>query len=94
MTNLEMNATFTRLAALERQQKELEKTVKEIRELLKAEMNARNIEKIELPDFTATAKITVTNRIDSAKLKKEQPELYKEYTTETISQPLRYTGVK
>lgn len=94
MTNLEMNATFTRLAALERQQKELEKTVKEIRELLKAEMNARNIESIELPDFNATAKITVTNRLDSARLKKEQPSLYKEYTTESISQPLRYTGVK
>lgn len=94
MTNLEMNATFTRLAALERQQKELEKTVKEIRELLKAEFNARNIEEIQLDDYTATAKIIVSNRIDSKRLNEERPDIYQEYTTQTISQPLKYKGVK
>ncbi len=73
--------------ALEADKKEIELKMAECQNILKDAMKEN--ETAFIGDQKITWKAQFSNRIDSARLKKEKPEIYEEYVKQSISRPFK-----
>ena len=65
--------------------------VEAIKDCIKAEMNARNVEELEAGQYIARFTTVLSNRFDTTAFKKEHIEMYKMYTKQTTSRRFSIT---
>lgn len=65
--------------------------VEAIKDCIKAEMNARNVEELECGQYIARFTSVLSNRFDSTAFKKEHAEMYKMYTKQISSRRFSIT---
>ena len=65
--------------------KELEEQAETLKQSMIREMDAQQAEKLQAGPFEIRYTLTESNRLDSAKLKAEQPDIYAAYTKLTTS---------
>jgi predicted phage-related endonuclease len=74
-----------KLQEIEAQRKALEEQAEKLKEEIKADMERKGVDEIETPNFSIRWKEIVSNRLDSAALKKALPEIYKQYARQITS---------
>lgn len=72
-------ATVTELQKLKRMQEELAAEIDALQDAIKAHMNAENVDAINAGGFKIAWKEVTSTRIDTAALRKDFPEIWKEY---------------
>ena len=92
MTNIELRAMVAQLQELEGFMAEISGEVEAIKDSIKAEMNNRNVETIELEDRVIRYQTILSNRFDSTAFKKVMPEVYKAYTKQVTSHKFSIAG--
>ena len=92
MTNIELRAMVAQLQELEGFMAEISGEVEAIKDNIKAEMNDRNVETIELEDRVIRYQTILSNRFDSTAFKKVMPEVYKAYTKQVTSHKFSIAG--
>ena len=83
MTNIE--AKIEELRALEELIEEAKAEAEAIKDEIKAEMLKRNTEEMVVGTHIVRWTTVLSNRFDSTAFKKVMPEVYKEYTKQSIS---------
>lgn len=66
-------------------QEEATAVLEEIKDQIKAEMTARNVEELTAGQYTARFTTVLSNRFDSTAFKKVLPDVYKAYTKQVTS---------
>lgn len=69
----------TELQELKRMQEELAAEIEARQDAIKAHMNAENVDTIHIDGFRVSWKEVTSTRIDTAALRKDFPEIWKEY---------------
>ena len=82
-------AQILKLKDIEAQISELKKKADEIKDKMKAEMG--NEEHVEVDGFKVNYTIVISTTLDSTKLKKELPDLWKKYSKEGITRRFSIT---
>ncbi len=59
--------------------------IEAIKDSIKAEMNARNVEELEVGIYTARFTSVISNRLDTSALKRENSALYNRYLKQISS---------
>lgn len=85
--------TINEINALAKKYNELKKELEELKETLKNETKAHG-DTIETDDYTLTVKIIISDKFDSSRFKKENPETAAEYTKESIYERFECKGAK
>lgn len=86
LTNKQIDNRTKKIMALEVQIKELEAQANAVKDEIKAELEARGIEKLETESGRIIRWMYIAGtRFDSKAFKAAEPELYKAYTKETGS---------
>ena len=75
MGTIELDSKIKELRELRRMAEELQAEIDGITDTIKAEMTARNVDTLIGADWKATWKEVTSNRLDSAALKKELPDI-------------------
>lgn len=78
-----------KLKELESQKKEIEKQMAEIQGEIKAEMQSRGTEEVEVGDWMVRFKAVLSSRFDSKSFAIAHPKLYQKYMVP--SQTMRFT---
>lgn len=81
----EMESKARAYRELQAEIKALEEQADAIKQQMIHEMDARNIEKLEAGEYTIRWSLYESNRLDSTKLKTEQPDIYAAYTKVTTA---------
>ena len=68
------------LKELQTMAEELEKEMEAIKDILKAEMTAQNVEELSVDVFKIRYKEVTSNRFDSTSFKEKYQDLYKQFT--------------
>ena len=79
----ELDRAVKELRELRRMAKELEKEMGAAEERIKGEMEARETEVLEGPDWKVTWKRVTSSRLDGAALRKELPEIAARFTKQS-----------
>lgn len=66
-------------------QEEAAAMVESLKDQIKAEMAARNVEELEAGQYVARFTTVLSNRFDTTTFKKEHGEMYKQYTKQSTS---------
>lgn len=66
-------------------QEEAAAMVESLKDQIKAEMTARNVEELEAGKYIARFTTVLSNRFDTTTFKKEHGEMYKQYTKQSTS---------
>lgn len=66
-------------------QEEAAAMVESLKDQIKAEMTARNVEELEAGQYVARFTTVLSNRFDTTTFKKEHGEMYKQYTKQSTS---------
>ena len=74
-----------KLKELEAQQKALEEEAEKIRQEIKADMEAKQVEEMQAGSFVIRWKTIFSSRLDSKALKAALPEIYSQYCKPTSS---------
>ena len=85
MGTIELDSKIKELRELRRMAEELQAEIDGITDTIKAEMTARNVDTLIGADWKATWKEVTSNRLDSAALKKELPDIAARYTKASVS---------
>ena len=85
MTKVEMLAKIELLNRYEAMLEEIKAEADSIRNTIKAEMEAREVEELIAGQYIIRCTSVLSNRFDSTAFKKVMPELYKAYTKQTAS---------
>ena len=85
MTKVEMLAKIELLNRYEAMMEEIKAEADSIRNSIKAEMEAREVEELIAGQYIIRYTSVLSNRFDSTAFKKVMPELYKAYTKQTAS---------
>ena len=85
MTKVEMLAKIELLNRYEAMLEEIKAEADSIRNTIKAEMEAREVEELIAGQYIIRWTSVLSNRFDSTAFKKVMPELYKAYTNQTAS---------
>jgi len=85
MSNIEMTAKAREYREIQAMIKELEAEADTLKIAMIAEMDAQNVETLAAGEFTVHWKLVESSRLDSTKLKTEQPDVYAAYTKRTTS---------
>ncbi len=79
------NEIFTELAKYTRMKEELEEIIENLKDTVKQYMTENNIDTLTGDEHKAIYKQVTSNRLDSAALKKELPDIAKRYTKPVTS---------
>ena len=85
MTKVELLAKIELLNRYEAMMEEIKAEADSIRNTIKAEMEAREVEELIAGQYIIRWTSVLSNRFDSTAFKKVMPELYKAYTKQTAS---------
>ena len=85
MTKVELLAKIELLNQYEMMVEEIKSEADTIRNSIKAEMEAREVEELIAGQYIIRWTSVLSNRFDSTAFKKVMPELYKAYTKQTAS---------
>ena len=72
-------------------QEEAAAMVESLKDQIKAEMTARNVEELEAGQYVARFTTVLSNRFDSTAFKKVMPDVYKAYTKQVTSRRFSVT---
>ena len=85
MTKVELLAKIELLNQYEMMVEEIKAEADKVRNSIKAEMEAREVEELIAGQYIIRWTSVLSNRFDSTAFKKVMPELYKAYTNQTAS---------
>ena len=85
MSKYELLANIELLNKYEAMMEEIKAEADRIRNTIKAEMEAREVEELIAGQYNVRYTSDLSNRFDSTAFKKVMPELYKAYTKQTAS---------
>ena len=85
MSKIELLAKIELLNKYEAMMEELKAEAETIRNTIKAEMEAREVEELIAGQFIVRYTAVLSNRFDSTAFKKVMPEIYKAYTKQVSS---------
>ena len=85
MTKVELLAKIELLNQYEMMVEEIKAEADKVRNSIKAEMEAREVEELIAGQYIIRWTSVLSNRFDSTAFKKVMPELYKAYTKQTAS---------
>ena len=85
MSKIELLAKIELLNKYEAMMEELNAEADKVRNTIKAELEAREVEELEAGQYIIRYTSVLSNRFDSTAFKKVMPELYKAYTKQTAS---------
>ena len=85
MSKMELLAKIELLNRYEAMMEEIKAEADSIRNSIKAEMEAREVEELIAGQYIIRYSSVLSNRFDSTAFKKVMPELYKAYTKQTAS---------
>ena len=85
MSKIELLANIELLNKYEAMMEEIKAEADRIRNTIKAEMDAREVEELIAGQYIVRYTSVLSNRFDSTAFKKVMPELYKAYTKQTAS---------
>lgn len=80
---MDINALMTELAQYIRLQEEAAATVEALKDQIKAQMTASGVDTLVGAEHKAAYKAVTSNRIDTAALKRDLPEVAQQYTRAT-----------
>ena len=85
MSKIELLAKIELLNKYEAMMEELKAEAETIRNTIKAEMDAREVEELIAGQYIVRYTAVLSNRFDSTAFKKVMPEIYKAYTKQVSS---------
>ena len=85
MSNIEIISKIESLKEWEALAAEAAAEIEALKDLIKKEMDARNVEEIEAGQYIARYTTVLSNRFDTTAFKREHGEMYKMYTKQTTS---------
>ena len=85
MTKVEMLAKIELLNRYETMMEEIKAEADKVRNSIKAEMEAREVEEMIAGQYIVRYTSVLSNRFDSTAFKKVMPEIYKAYTKQVSS---------
>lgn len=85
MSKIELLAKIELLNKYEAMMEELKAEAETIRDTIKAEMEAREVEELIAGQYIVRYTAVLSNRFDSTAFKKVMPEVYKAYTKQVSS---------
>ena len=85
MSKIELLANIELLNKYEAMVDEIKAEANRVRNTIKAEMEAREVEELIAGQYIVRYTSVLSNRFDSTAFKKVMPELYKAYTKQTAS---------
>lgn len=85
MSKIELLAKIELLNKYEAMMEELKAEAETIRNTIKAEMEAREVEELTAGQYIVRYTAILSNRFDSTAFKKVMPEIYKAYTKQVSS---------
>ena len=85
MSKIELLAKIELLNKYEAMMEELKTEAEKVRNSIKAEMEAREVEELIAGQYIVRWTSVLSNRFDSTAFKKEHAELYKEFTKQVSS---------
>ena len=85
MSKMELLAKIELLNKYEAMMEELKSEADKVRDSIKAEMDARNVEELIAGQYIIRWTSVLSNRFDSTSFKKVLPDLYKAYTKQVSS---------
>lgn len=85
MTERQLQNRVKKLKALEEQQKELENQINTLKDEIKADMQAKNLEQQQAGDFLIRWTKVLGSRFDSKTFQREHEGLYNQYLKQTES---------
>lgn len=80
---MDINATMAELAQYIRMQEEAAAMVEALKDQIKAQMTAAGVDTLVGAEHKATYKAVASNRLDTAALKRDLPEVAQQYTRAT-----------
>lgn len=86
MSSIEISEKIRALKEWEEVIAEAQAEAEAIKDSIKAEMSARQVEELEADTFIVRWTSVLSNRFDTTAFKKEHNDLYKQFTKQTISQ--------
>ena len=92
MSKYELLAKVELLNKYEAMMEELRAEADKVRDSIKAEMDARNVEELIAGQYIIRWTSVLSNRFDSTAFKKVLPELYKAYTKQVSSRRFTITA--
>ena len=92
MSTIEIAAKIAELQELEALIEEAKMEADSIRDTIKAEMNSRGVEEMEVGTHIVRYTSIVSNRFDSTAFKKALPDVYKAYTKASTSRRFTISG--
>jgi predicted phage-related endonuclease len=85
MSGIEMSSKVQELRELRRMADELQAEIDSLTDVIKGEMNARNIDTLSGADWKVTWKEVTSSRLDTAALKKALPDVAAAFTKSSVS---------
>lgn len=85
MSKIELLAKIELLNKYEAMMEELKAEAETVRNTIKAEMEAREVEELTAGQYIVRYTAILSNRFDSTAFKKVMPEIYKAYTKQVSS---------
>ena len=92
MSKIELLAKIELLNKYEAMMEELKAEADTIRNTIKAEMEAREVEELIAGQYIVRYTAILSNRFDSTAFKKVMPEIYKAYTKQVSSRRFTISG--
>ena len=92
MSKMELLAKIELLNKYEAMMEELKAEADRVRNSIKAEMEAREVEELEAGQYIVRYTSVLSNRFDSTAFKKVMPEVYKAYTKQVTSRRFSICG--
>ncbi len=91
MSTETMIKTIESLLEWEALAQEAETMINDLKNQIKEEMTARNVEELTAGQYTARFTTVLSNRFDSTAFKKVMPDVYKAYTKQVTSRRFSVT---
>ena len=85
MSTIELSTIIEKMKEWEAIQAEAAAEVEALKDQIKAEMNSRGVEALEVGRYIARFTTVLSNRFDSTAFKKVMPEVYKNFIKQTAS---------
>ena len=85
MSTIELSTIIEKMKEWEAIQAEAAAEVEALKDQIKAEMNSRGVEELEVGPYLARFTSVLSNRFDSNAFKKVMPETYKAFTRQVTS---------